>query len=354
MRTIRWGIIGCGDVTEVKSGPAFQQAPGSALVAVMRRTAARAEDYARRHGVPRWYTDADALIADPDVDAVYVATPPGSHLEHARRVCRAGKPCYVEKPMARHAPEARAMVEAFRIAGVPLFVAYYRRALPRFRALKEIIASGRLGALSGVAFILARARREPAAPGWRLDPAISGGGLFLDMGCHVLDLIDYLAGPVDVTQSTVCHAGSPWLAEDRVQMDFRTTAEVPGRGECDFAAGADADELVFRGAAGRASVAVFGDGPVRLETVSGCEDVHVPHPEHVQQPLIASIVAQLLGGEACPSTGESALRTTQVMDRVLTAYYGGRDDAFWERPASWPGAAGGAVMWSADRGGDRG
>src|SRR6184192_2580039 len=97
MKTIRWGIIGCGDVTEVKSGPAFQKASNSALVAVMRRDAAKAADYAARHGVPRWYADARELIADADVDAVYVATPPSSHEEYAIMAAEAAKPIYVEK-----------------------------------------------------------------------------------------------------------------------------------------------------------------------------------------------------------------------------------------------------------------
>src|SRR5690349_8649652 len=136
---IRWGILGCGDVTEVKSGPAFQKASNSALVAVMRRDGARAADYAKRHGVPRWHDDAEALIRDPEVDAVYVATPPGTHLELALRVAAAGKPCYVEKPMARSAGECARMIEAFERANQPLFVAYYRRALPRFVRAKELI-----------------------------------------------------------------------------------------------------------------------------------------------------------------------------------------------------------------------
>src|SRR5262245_58209728 len=137
--TVRWGIIGCGDVTEVKSGPGFQKAQGSELVAVMRRDGTKAADYAGRHAVPRWYDDAERLINDPEVDAVYVATPPGSHLEYALRVARASKPCYVEKPMARSYAECRRMIEAFEKAGLGLFVAYYRRMLPRFVRAKELI-----------------------------------------------------------------------------------------------------------------------------------------------------------------------------------------------------------------------
>ena len=131
-RVIRWGIIGCGNVTEVKSGPGFQKAAGSALVAVMRRDAALARDYAARHGVPKWYDNAHALVNEPDVDAVYVATPPSSHREYALLAARAGKTVYVEKPMALNHAECLEMIAACRAAGTPLFVAYYRRAQQRF------------------------------------------------------------------------------------------------------------------------------------------------------------------------------------------------------------------------------
>src|SRR5689334_14273937 len=179
--TIRWGIIGCGDVTEVKSGPALQKARGSSLVAVMRRTGDLARDYAARHGVPRWYDDADALINDPEVDAVYVATPPSSHMDYVLRTAQAGKPVYVEKPMAREFSECRAMIEACRSANVPLFVAYYRRALPRFLKIKELIDSGTIGEVRSVIVTLLRppqGNKVPRAPlPWRVPPGDAGGGL---------------------------------------------------------------------------------------------------------------------------------------------------------------------------------
>ncbi|MCX6333190.1 MAG: Gfo/Idh/MocA family oxidoreductase, partial [Bacteroidia bacterium] len=80
---INWGIIGCGNVTEVKSGPAFNKVNNSRLIAVMRRDAVLAEDYASRHNVPKFYTDASKLINDPEINAVYIATPPSSHAEYA-------------------------------------------------------------------------------------------------------------------------------------------------------------------------------------------------------------------------------------------------------------------------------
>jgi predicted dehydrogenase len=215
--TVRWGILGCGDVCEVKSGPGFQKARGSELVAVMRRNGALAEDYARRRGVPRWYDDADRLIADPEVDAVYIATPPGSHADYASRVCAAGKPAYVEKPMARTHSECRSMIDAFTAAEIPLFIAYYRRALDRFINTKKILAEGRLGTLTGITYHYEvpaprdlEARRLP----WRFEAEQAGGGLLLDVGCHTLDILDFMLGPLVDVEGTAENRGSPYEVED--------------------------------------------------------------------------------------------------------------------------------------------
>jgi predicted dehydrogenase len=226
-KVVRWGIIGCGDVTEVKSGPGFQKAAGSELVAVMRRQGDRAADYARRHGVPRWYDRAEALIADPEVDAVYVATPPDSHADYALQVAAAGKPAYVEKPMARHTPECDWMIEAFARAGLPLFVAYYRRRLPRFLEVEKLLREGALGKLTGVRYVASAPRHRDDA-GWRLDPAVAGGGHFLDVGSHVLDLLDYLLGPLTEVAGMADNLGGSCAVEDVVAMSFRVGAGVPG------------------------------------------------------------------------------------------------------------------------------
>ena len=199
-RVLRWGILGCGNVTERKSGPAFQRAEGSRLVAVMRRDGAKAEDYARRHGVERWYTRADDLLADPQVDIVYIATPPDSHAPLALACAAAGKPAYVEKPMARTHAECVAMVEAFAARGLPLFVAYYRRALPRFRLVASLVAEGAIGAVRTVSVRLTRplspAEKDPATWPWRVRPEIAGGGHFVDLASHTLDFLDFCLGPI--------------------------------------------------------------------------------------------------------------------------------------------------------------
>ena len=346
--TLRWGIIGCGDVCEVKSGPALYKARGSALTRVMRRNGERAADFARRHGVARYTTDADELIADPEVDIVYVATPPGDHESHALRVAAAGKPCYVEKPMARSAAECRRMREAFERAGVPLFVAYYRRALPRFVKVRELLAEGTLGRLQAVSHVYqGRANRAAAAgavPGWREHVPASGGGLFVDLGSHVVDLLDHLLGPLLDVNGHAARLSSPAAEragrpEDTVVASFRSSQGALGTLRYQFHTSSVADRLELVGSEGRLSLSVFGSEPLQLETQSGLESIATAQPEHVHQPLVQSIVDELAGEGRCPSTGESAERASAVIDRVLDGYYGGRADAFWERPASWPGPA---------------
>lgn len=324
MREVRWGIIGCGAVTEVKSGPALQKAEGSRLVAVMRRNAALAEDYARRHGVPRWYADAGALIADPEVNAVYVATPPASHRDYTLQAAAAGKPVYVEKPMARTHAECLEMIAACREAGVGLYVAYYRRAQPRFLKVRDLLAAGAIGAPRTVTVTLhqrplADVSRPEDLP-WRVRPEISGGGLFLDVGSHTLDLLDYLLGPIGWVQGEAANLGAQYEPEDTVVGTWRHASGVHGTGSWCFAAGLPADRVEIAGSAGRIAFASFADVPVVLETADGVEELAIPQPEHVQQPLIQAVVDDLLGRGESPSTGESGARTSWVMDRILAGY----------------------------------
>lgn len=364
--TIRWGIIGCGDVCEVKSAPALYKVPGSTVSVVMRRDAAKAADFARRHGIARSTGDAQAVIDSPDVDAVYVATPPGSHLEYALRVAAAGKPCYMEKPMARSAAECQQMLDAFARARQPLFVAYYRRGLPRFRKVLELIESGRLGRVQAVSHVYQG--RAPAPPpgagvpraGWRESVEESGGGLFLDLGSHVLDLIDFLLGKLtrvagfaarrSTAPGVLARADGLGLPEDTVALSFVTASGALGTVRHQFHTSAGQDRLELVGTLGTLSASVFGREPLELRSIERpgaaerLERIEVEQPAHVHEPLVQSIVQQLQGQGSCPSTGASALRASAVMDAVLDDYYGGRQDAFWLRPETWPGrqAAGGA------------
>ena len=336
---LRWGIIGCGDVTEVKSGPGFQKAEGSELVAVMRRDAARAEDYARRHNTPHWFSDSEELIHCPDVDAVYIATPPGSHLQLAVAVSEAGKPCYVEKPMARNFTECSFMRTAFGVARTPLWVAYYRRALPRFLLAKEILDSGKIGEPVSISYTFAAARDANLDRNnlpWRLKAEDAGGGIFLDIGCHTLDILDFLLGPLANVKGAATRTDDRYRVEDAVTMTFTTERGAGGTAAWDFTGATPrADLITIQGETGEIRLSTFGNEPVERHTKSGTERFDRPNPPHIQQPLIQTIVDEWYGVGKCASTGESAARTSRVMDTVLSSYYQGREDAFWLRPETW-------------------
>ena len=323
---VRWGIVGVGAVTEHKSGPAFQRVEGSELVAVMRRDGAKAEDWARRHGVGRWYDDADALVADPEVDAVYIATPPDSHLEHALRAAAAGKPAYVEKPIARTATEGEAMVEAFAAAGVPLFVAYYRRAQERTARIAELLAGGAIGDVRAVSIRLLRPA-DPADAGpdrpWRVRPEIAGGGYFVDLASHTLDLLDHLLGPIAATRGDAATLGARYAAEDTVAAQFTFASGVLGTGLWCFDAATSLDEVEILGTVGSLRFATFADEPLRLSGPDGVRTIPAPYPDVVQEPLIRTVVEELTGRGTCPSTGESAVRTSRVIDAVLAGHRAG-------------------------------
>ena len=328
MKTIRWGIIGCGNVTEVKSGPGFQRANNSSLVAVMRRNGTLAKDYADRHQVPKWYDDAEQLINDPEVDAIYIATPPDSHKDYTLAAAAVGKPVYVEKPMAMNFAECQAMIEACQKVDVPLFVAYYRRQLPRFLKVKTLLEEGAIGQVRFVTvslFQYPNKNLDPQNLPWRVIPEIAGAGLFYDLGSHVLDFLDYCLGPIQAAHGFATNQAGLYPAEDIVTSSFVFDRGVQGVGTWCFTTFQHNDKVEIFGSKGKLTFSGFTDEPVCLTTADGVTEFIIDHPPHIQQPLIQSIVDDLNGLGHCPSTGESGARTSWVMDQILAAYREGGD-----------------------------
>ena len=320
MNMIRWGIIGCGNVTEVKSGPGFQKARGSELVAVMRRNGHLAEDYARRHGVPKWYDNAESLIYDKDVDAVYIATPPSSHKEYALAVARAGKPVYVEKPMALNYLECQEMIQACDKANVSLFTAFYRRALPRFLKLKSLLDEGHIGTVRGVTLRFYQWPSEEDRNGakqWRVDPNIAGGGYFVDLGSHMIDLLQYILGAIGSVKGFSSNQGKLYKAEDMVSATFTFKSGALGVGIWSFCASENIDSTEIIGSRGKITYSTFQELPIILEREGTVQRFDIPHPQHIQQPLIQNVVDELLGMGKSPSTGRTGAMTSWVMDKML-------------------------------------
>lgn len=314
MSSVRWGIIGCGDVTEVKSGPAFQKVDGSELVAVMRRTASLAEDYARRHGVPRWHDDAEAILQADDIDAVYIATHPNTHKEYTLRAAAAGKAVYVEKPMAMNEEECREMQAACDTAGVPLWVAYYRRALPRFTKIKDLVDGGAIGAVRAVNSYRSQKVSDVV---WQNRSGLSTGGFFFDSACHTFDYLDYLFGPITEVEGLATNHSAKRAHEDTVSAVYRFESGVTGSGTWCFDADSAADVTTIFGATGTLSFSMSAPDNIRIARGKAVEELAIGYPAHHHQFLVETIVNEINGKAECPSTGRTAARTAHVMDRIL-------------------------------------
>lgn len=316
MTDIRWGILGCGSVTEIKSGPALSETENSTLVAVMRRDAAKAEDYAARHGVGRWHSNVDDLLGDEAINAVYVATPPSSHAELAIRALEAGHNVLCEKPMAMNVVECQAMLDAAAATGGKLAVAYYRRALPRFERLRALLSEGIIGP---VRCVEVRQFRQPSPPNpndWRNDASVGGGGKFVDVQTHAIDWLDHVFGaPVHAAGVA---SGEP--VEDTVSYTLGYSGGVTVSGLVCHVSPRNAEFATFYGEKGEITMSLLGLSPICLSIGGETREIEIADPAHVHGPLIEQVVDWFCGGPEPASTGESALRTTATIDEILRSH----------------------------------
>lgn len=318
---IKWGFIGCGRVTEKKSGPAFAKADGSSIEAVMSREADKAESYAKRHNIPKWYTDAQQLIEDPRVDAVYIATPPSSHATYAIMSMKSGKPVYIEKPMASSYEECMRINRISRETGVPCFVAYYRRYLPYFHKVREL--TSQIGKLINVQIRFAQPPSEldynEENKPWRIIPDISGGGYFYDLAPHQIDIIQDLFGYIIEAKGISSNRAGFYEAEDSVSACFKFETGLIGSGSWCFVADASAKEdcIDIIGDKGLISFSVFTFNPISFHNENGSFNFSIPNPEHVQFPLVQAVVDHLNNKSICTCDGISATPTNWVMDKIL-------------------------------------
>ena len=324
MKQINWGFIGCGEVTEKKSGPAFNEVEGSQVVAVMSRSENKARSYAERHHIRKWYTDAQELIDDPDVNAIYIATPPSSHATFAIMAMRAGKPVYIEKPLAASYNDCIRINRISEQTGVPCFVAYYRRYLPYFQKVKEFIENGTIGKVINVQIRFSVPPRdldyknEKELP-WRLQPDIAGGGYFYDLAPHQIDLLQNIFGVITRAHGYPANRAHLYKAEDTVSACFFFENGVTGSGSWCFVGheSAKEDRIEVIGDKGSLSFSVFTYEPIVLITSEGKQSITVPNPSYVQLPMIKHVIEHLQGIGHCDCTSISATPVNWVLDRVL-------------------------------------
>jgi len=320
MSQIKWGIVGCGAVTEVKSGPAFYKTQDSSLHAVAARNKLKAIEYAKRHQVTRVFDTVEELILSPDIDAVYIATPPSSHMPLTLKVAAAGKPCCVEKPMAMNYTECEKMLAAFEKIQQPLFVAYYRRSLPRFLQIKNWLNEKQIGEVRQVNWLFAKPANEfdlRKKTNWRTDPKIAGAGYFMDLACHGLNLFQFLLGDIVAAKGFSQNQQQLYDAEDAVSACWLFANGILGSGSWNFAAYQRLDEVQIIGDKGRIVFSMFNDQAIKLETEKHSKSMEIANPAHVQYFHVHNMNQHLRQKSTHPSLGESAARTNWIMDKIL-------------------------------------
>ena len=320
---LRWGIIGCGDVCEVKSGPAFAKVTGSSLVAVMRRDAVKAEDFAKRHHVQRFYTNARELINDQEVNAIYIATPPESHEKYAIEVMQAGKPVYIEKPVTIDSSSCQRMIAASQHYNVPAVVAHYRRELPLFKRVKEIIDTGGIGDAQVIQLNLFQSPKNTnAAENWRVNPAVSGGGNFFDLAPHQLDIIYWIFGTPQLTAGQSLNQGKHYDAPDITVLSavFRNDIIFQGMWSFNSPVHEQRDSCKIIGTKGTLEFPFFASFQkatlqiIDLDKNSAKEEF--VFPENIQQPMIEQVVSYFQGLRGNPCSLDEALITLRMMEKA--------------------------------------
>jgi len=320
-RPVRWGIIGCGDVTEVKSGPAYQKTEGFELVAVMRRNRSKVEDYARRHNIKKYYTDAEDLINDEEVDAIYVATPPDTHKLYGLKVAKAGKPCCIEKPMAPSYADSLVIQKAFEEKKLPLFIAYYRRSLPRFNQVNAWLKSNTIGEVRHINWQLSKppsALDLSGAYNWRTDANVAPGGYFDDLASHGLDLFTHFLGNIVEVNGISSNQQQLYSAKDAIVANWLHEGDITGTGSWNFGSYQNEDSVEINGSRGLIRFSVFEETPIILKIGAQTQEIFIDNPINVQLQHVENMRDALLGKNfSHPSTGTTATHTSWVMDKIL-------------------------------------
>jgi 1,5-anhydro-D-fructose reductase (1,5-anhydro-D-mannitol-forming) len=317
---IRWGILGCGDVTEIKSGPAFQKTDGFKVEAVMRRDGDKAADYAKRHGITKYYNDADDLINDPEVDAIYIATPPDTHKYYGLKVALAGKICCIEKPLSPSYQDSLALYDTFKEKNIPLFVAYYRRSLPRFLQIKTWLDSDKIGEVRHIRWHLSKPTTKQDLSdnyNWRTDATIATAGYFDDLASHGLDLFVFLLGNIKEASGMTLNQQGLYSAKDAVSASWLHESGITGSGGWNFGSYMREDLVEIYGSNGKITFSVFEDKPLLLRNDEGETTLFIEHPENIQLHHVQQMHESLTSDSKHPSNGKTATHTSWVMDKIV-------------------------------------
>lgn len=315
MDKVIFGIIGCGNVTEKKSGPAFRKLPHTSLKWVMRRNEEKLRDYAERHGVEFFTTDYLEILRDEEVDAVYIATPPHMHKFYTQEAAKYKKDVYVEKPMALTVEECREMIEACRKEGVRLFTAYYRRGQEKFLKIREILRSTDLGEIRSFSYTYTCPLPEVKERStWHYDKAFSGGGKLYDIGSHMIDLMIFLFGEVDEAMGISANQSKALPVEDVTSGILIFKSGVQGTVQLSFNGAYHEDLMTVTGNKGSLKFSIMNNKALVILKEGREEKIEFVELEHVQLPLISKVAKVILGQEEMESQGYYGLRTQEILE----------------------------------------
>lgn len=322
LKNVKWGIIGCGEVTE-KSGGALSLVYKSEVVAVMNEDEETARSYAEKHEIEKWYTDPLSIIGDEDINAVYIASPPSTHATYAIMAMKAGKPVYIEKPMAASYEDCMRINRISKETGIPCFVAYYRRTLPYFQKVRELLHSGGIGQVMNLQIRFAQPAQNldytSTTQPWRVQSDTIAGAFFYDLASHQLDILQDLFGCILEAEGYTNNLMKLHQASDTISACFKFDSGLPGSGSWCFVAhhSAAVDKIEVIGDKGQIRFSIFTYDPIELYTAGGKEEIEILPPENPQLALITSVVEHLQGKAICTADGISATPTNWVMDKIL-------------------------------------
>jgi len=313
--TLVWGIIGCGDVVEVKSGPAFQKCDNSKLLAVMCRDALKAKEFSERHNVPLWYDDASHLLKNNEINAVYIATPPSSHLDYAIKSLQAGKDVYLEKPMVLSKEEALILEGVVRKSNNKLVVAHYRRYLPMYLKIKELIETNAIGTIKFIDLKYLRTHKSNSNNNWRLNSSISGGGHFHDLAPHQIDLMYHFFGDYNSAKGFSFNQEGKYEVSDIVNgiISFKNGIQFRGIWNFDVPDYLEEDNCTIYGSRGTISFSFYGN-ELKLTVDNDTNTYNFKNPVNIQQPFIQQTINYFLGKRTNPCSVEEGTIVTMIMD----------------------------------------
>ena len=326
MKDVNWAMIGCGDVTEVKSGPGLYKSNNSKLIGVYNRTYAKAEDYIKRHNIAKVYKTVEDLLSDEKVDIVYIATPPKSHYQYAVQCLNAGKIPYIEKPVANSYKECLEIKALSEKVNIPVYAAFYRRGVEKFLKIKELLDNKILGEIRYVYVTQTKPVEDTELDRenlpWRVIPEISGGGKFLDMGVHVLDCLAMFFGEYEYMNGIACNQGGYYDAEDTVVATFKFKSGIPGSGSWCYVADKDTNEVQIVGEKGRIVYDGLSAKRFVLEVGGKEETFTFEVPEHASMPYQQAVVNELIGKTDSEANFEQAINVVKMTDMILEQYKG--------------------------------